>query len=93
MGNTKLKRRSLAQITGFLVIMSALSRVLGYVREIVMTTVFGQGWMTDAYKAAFLIPDFLYLILVGGAFSTVSISIVIRKMRLGVWQAPFLMPC
>ena len=37
----KLKRRSLAQITGFLVIMSALSRVLGYVRELVMTTVFG----------------------------------------------------
>lgn len=76
MGNTKLKRRSLAQITGFLVIMSALSRVLGYVREIVMTTVFGQGWMTDAYKAAFLIPDFLYLILVGGAFSTAFIPVL-----------------
>lgn len=72
----KLKRRSLAQITGFLVIMSALSRVLGYVREIVMTTVFGQGWMTDAYKAAFLIPDFLYLILVGGAFSTAFIPVL-----------------
>lgn len=72
----KLKRRSLAQITGFLVIMSALSRVLGYVREIVMTTVFGQGWMTDAYKAAFLIPDFLYLVLVGGAFSTAFIPVL-----------------
>ncbi len=75
-GGAKLKRRSLAQITGFLVIMSALSRVLGYVREIVMTTVFGQGWMTDAYKAAFLIPDFLYLILVGGAFSTAFIPVL-----------------
>lgn len=73
---TKLKRRSLAQITGFLVIMSALSRVLGYVREIVMTTVFGQGWMTDAYKAAFLIPDFLYLVLIGGAFSTAFIPVL-----------------
>ena len=72
----KLKRRSLAQITGFLVIMSALSRVLGYVREIVMTTVFGQGWMTDAYKAAFLIPDFLYLVLIGGAFSTAFIPVL-----------------
>lgn len=71
-----LKRRSLAQITGFLVIMSALSRVLGYVREIVMTTVFGQGWLTDAYKAAFLIPDFLYLILIGGAFSTAFIPVL-----------------
>lgn len=74
--DTGLKRRSLLQITGFLVIMSALSRVLGYVREIVMTTVFGQGWMTDAYKAAFLIPDFLYLVLIGGAFSTAFIPVL-----------------
>ncbi|MDO4281502.1 MAG: murein biosynthesis integral membrane protein MurJ [Peptococcaceae bacterium] len=76
MAGGQLKRRSLAQITGFLVIMSALSRVLGYVREIVMTTVFGQGWMTDAYKAAFLIPDFLYLVLIGGAFSTAFIPVL-----------------
>lgn len=74
--NSGLKRRSLAEITGFLVIMGALSRVLGYVREIVMTTVFGQGWMTDAYKAAFLIPDFLYLVLIGGAFSTAFIPVL-----------------
>lgn len=71
-----LKKRSLGQITGFLVIMSALSRVLGYMREIVMTTAFGQGWMTDAYKAAFLIPDFLYLVLIGGAFSTAFIPVL-----------------
>lgn len=83
MGDVKLKRRSLAQITGFLMIMSALSRVLGYVREIVMTTVFGQGWMTDAYKAAFLIPDFLYLILVGGAFSTAFIPVLSEYVSRG----------
>lgn len=56
--------------------MSAFSRVLGYVREIVMTTAFGQSWMTDAYKAAFLIPDFLYLVLIGGAFSTAFIPVL-----------------
>lgn len=71
-----LKRRSLGQITGFLILMSAASRVLGYVREIVLTTVFGQGPMTDAYKAAFLIPDVLYLILIGGAFSTAFIPVL-----------------
>lgn len=71
-----LKRRSLGQIAGFLILMSAASRVLGYVREIVLTTVFGQGPMTDAYKAAFLIPDVLYLILIGGAFSTAFIPVL-----------------
>ncbi len=75
-GKPALKKRSLGQITGFLVVMSALSRVLGYMREIVMTTAFGQGWMTDAYKAAFLIPDFLYLVLIGGAFSTAFIPVL-----------------
>lgn len=76
MAAATLKKRSLGQITGFLMIMSALSRVLGYVREIVMTTAFGQSWLTDAYKAAFLIPDFLYLVLIGGAFSTAFIPVL-----------------
>lgn len=71
-----LKRRSLGQITGFLIAMSALSRILGYVREILMTTFFGQGDLTDAFKAAFLIPDVIYLILIGGAFSTAFIPVL-----------------
>lgn len=72
----RLKRRSLGQITGFLILMSALSRILGYVREIVLTTSMGQGDLTDAFKAAFLIPDVIYLILIGGAFSTAFIPVL-----------------
>lgn len=74
--NRGLKQRSLGQITGFLIVMSAASRILGYVREIVLTTNFGQGDLTDAFKAAFLIPDFIYLILIGGAFSTAFIPVL-----------------
>lgn len=78
MGDTKgkLTIRSLGRITGFLIIMSALSRVLGYVRQIVITTQYGQTFHTDAYNAAFLIPDFIYLILIGGAFSTAFIPVL-----------------
>ncbi len=74
--NRTLKQRSLGQVTGFLIAMSAVSRILGYVREIVLTTNFGQGDLTDAFKAAFLIPDFIYLILIGGAFSTAFIPVL-----------------
>ena len=77
MGTSKgLRVRSLGQVTGFLILMSAASRVLGYVREIVLTTYFGQGDFTDAFKAAFMIPDFIYLILIGGAFSTAFIPVL-----------------
>lgn len=72
----KIKVHSLGKITGFLILMSALSRVLGYVRSIVITTQYGQTFHTDAYNAAFLIPDFIYLILIGGAFSTAFIPVL-----------------
>ena len=70
------RKKSLVSITMFLIITGALSRVLGYAREIVITTQFGQNFQTDAYKSAFLIPDFLYLVLGGGAFSTAFIPVL-----------------
>lgn len=79
----KLTIRSLGQITGFLIITSALSRVLGYVRQIVITTQYGQSFHTDAYNAAFLIPDFIYLILIGGAFSTAFIPVLSGYIQKG----------
>lgn len=78
---TKLvKKKSLGSITFFLIVTGALSRILGYAREIVITTTFGQNFQTDAYKSAFLIPDFLYLILVGGAFSTAFIPVLSKYL-------------
>jgi len=60
---------------GFLMIMMVLSRLLGYVRDIFIYNQFGQNRITDAYNAAFTIPDFLYSILVGGALSSVFIPV------------------
>jgi len=52
-----------------------ISRVLGYVRDVVLYNMFGQNRLTDAYNAAFSIPDFLYSILVGGALSSAFIPV------------------
>ena len=43
-----------------------LSRVIGYVREIYIAWAFGAGSKTDAYVAAFTLPDWLNYILAGG---------------------------
>ena len=53
----------------------AVSRVLGYARDMVMTGQFGMSADTDAYNAAFQIPDFFYYILVGGGLSAAFIPI------------------
>ena len=57
-----------------------LSRVVGYVREAYIAYAFGAGGQTDAYVAAFTLPDWLNYILAGGAASITFISIYTRFM-------------
>ncbi len=52
-----------------------LSRVLGVVRDMVLNHLFGQGAETDIYTAAFSVPDLLYLLVAGGALSTVFVPV------------------
>lgn len=52
-----------------------LARLLGYVRDMVIYSWFGQSYITDAYNAAFSIPDFIYMLLVGGALSSAFIPV------------------
>ena len=65
-----------------LLLMSAvmLSRVIGYAREIYIAWAFGAGTKTDAYVAAFTLPDWLNYILAGGTASITFISIYSRYL-------------
>src|SRR5438045_8817085 len=55
-----------------------LSRVIGYLREAYIAYAFGAGGQTDAYVAAFTLPDWLNYILAGGSASITFISIHTR---------------
>ena len=55
-----------------------LSRVIGYIREAYIAYAFGAGSQTDAYVAAFTLPDWLNYIVAGGAASITFISIYTR---------------
>src|ERR1700689_3245136 len=57
-----------------------LSRVIGYVREAYIAYAFGAGTQTDAYVAAFTLPDWLNYILAGGTASITFISIYTRYL-------------
>ena len=51
-----------------------LSRVLGWVRVIVLGNLFGAGADLDAYYAAFRIPDLMFQLVAAGAIMSVTES-------------------
>jgi putative peptidoglycan lipid II flippase len=60
-----------------------LSRILGYARDAVIAYRHGATPETDAYFAAFTIPDFLNYLLAGGALSITFIPIFARTLAEG----------
>src|SRR5271166_3720952 len=60
-----------------------LARVIGYLREMYVAWAFGAGLKTDAYVAAFQIPDYLFYLLAGGTTSITFISIYARHTSRG----------
>ena len=67
-------------ISAAMLLVSALcvSRLLGYVREAYVASVFGAGANTDAYIAAFTIPDTFSCMLAAGAVGITVTSILAR---------------
>jgi len=57
-----------------------LSRVLGYGREVLLAYRAGAGADTDAYYAAFQIPDLLNYLLAGGALSIAFVPLYTRHL-------------
>lgn len=68
-------KAGIMKAAGILVIANMLSSILGYVRDIIMSSVFDIGKTTDAYNAAFTIPDLIYTVLVGGGLSAAFIPV------------------
>ncbi|HUN67757.1 MAG TPA: murein biosynthesis integral membrane protein MurJ [Burkholderiales bacterium] len=64
--------RALATVSS----MTLLSRVLGYVRDVIIARVFGAGLATDAFFVAFRIPNLLRRLFAEGAFSQAFVPIL-----------------
>ena len=55
-----------------------LSRILGLVRDKVISYYFGAGAEADVYFTAFVVPDFLNYLLAGGYFSITLVPLLAR---------------
>jgi putative peptidoglycan lipid II flippase len=56
--------------------MTLLSRILGLVRDMVMTNIMGAHWATDVFLVAQKIPNFLRRLFAEGAFSQAFIPVL-----------------
>lgn len=86
----KVKGDSVARSALVVMLAMVISRLLGYVRDVIIYAQIGQNNFTDAYNAAFKIPDCIYMILVGGALSAAFIPVVSSYIAKGkkeeVWK-------
>ncbi|MGA8143285.1 MAG: murein biosynthesis integral membrane protein MurJ [Candidatus Acidiferrales bacterium] len=67
--------RRIAAATGIVMASVLLSRILGFFREWTVAHQMGSNAVTDAYYAAFTLPDFLNYLIAGGSLSVTFIPV------------------
>ena len=68
--------RTLARAGAVVAFAFLASRILGYVRVVVITNQFGAGTQLDAYFAAFRMPDAIFQLVAAGALSSAMIPVL-----------------
>ncbi len=74
------KRQPMAVSAGKVSLATAVSRVFGLIREQVMAYLFGAGMATDAFVAAFRVPNLLRDLFAEGALSSAFVPVFKDKM-------------
>ncbi len=77
------KPSGIARATGLMMVTVLLSRILGVARDAIISHYFGRGPQTDAYNAAFTVPDLLFYLLQSGALSSTVVPILTEYRQQG----------
>ena len=71
--------RAIATVGGF----TLLSRIVGFVRDIVFSAFLGSGAVADAFFVAFKLPNFFRRLFAEGAFSAAFVPLFARELHDG----------
>ena len=89
-GEQERTNARLAGASGILALGNICSRVLGLVREIVLTYLFGASGAVDALQVAIIVPKAIYDLLIGGhingAFVPVLSDVITRGGKAELWR-------
>ncbi len=75
--------RVVTKAAGLVGVLLVFSRISGFIRNAAIAAIFGQGQAANMYSAAFLGPDAIYNILIGGAVSSAFIPVLSRYFTAG----------
>lgn len=73
-------QKTVTKAAGIMMVAILLSRILGLVRDMVISGYFGQGRNTDLYYAAFKLPDLLFYLIAGGALSAAFVPVFVEYL-------------
>ena len=73
----------IAKASAIMMVTVLASRILGVLRDSIIAYYFGRGAATDAYQAAFTVPDLLFYLLQSGALSSTIVPIITEYRQLG----------
>lgn len=68
--------RAIATVAGF----TAISRVMGFIRDIVMASLMGTGFVADCFVVAFKLPNFFRRLFAEGAFNAAFVPLFTEKL-------------
>jgi len=68
---------------GFLTVggLTALSRVFGFLRDVLLAAVMGTGWVADAFFVSFRFPNLFRALFAEGAFNSAFVPLFSKRLR------------
>lgn len=80
------KQQSLLRSTSIVSLMTFLSRMMGFIRDMLVAQLFGAGAGMDAFLVAFRIPNFMRRLFAEGAFSQAFVPVLAEYQKV---KSPF----
>ena len=75
-----MKKSSIIKNSSILVLLSVISKITGFFRDLLIASAFGTTYETDAYNIALTVPVLTFA-LIGAAIRTIFIPIFVRQLQ------------
>jgi len=75
------KKRSLLRATSLVSLMTVISRIMGFARDMLLASIFGAQAGMDAFYVAFRIPNFMRRLFAEGAFSQAFVPVLAEYQK------------
>ncbi len=73
--------QSIGRSSGVMAVANLVSRITGFLRQVVLVGVLGVGVLNDAYTVSNTLPNIVYELLFGGVLTSVMVPLLVRAQK------------